>query len=97
MSQPATVSCQWDQCKMTFPSREELLHHIREEHIIPMSPMRKDEILLMKKLDREKIQAVTTISGECSSQMAQSPTLEWPCSDEEGGGSSPQENPQREA
>lgn len=82
-----SVSCQWGQCDISFPDREELLRHIREEHIIPMSPMRKDEIFLMKKIAGEKIRAMTTIPGDSSSQMDESPTLEWPCSDEEGGGS----------
>ncbi|KAI6003708.1 hypothetical protein EDD15DRAFT_2219604 [Pisolithus albus] len=77
------VSCQWGQCDISFPGREELLHHIRQEHIIPMSPMRKDEIFLMKKIAGEKIRALITIPGY-SSQMDESPTLEWPCSDEEG-------------
>ncbi|KAI6163077.1 hypothetical protein EDD17DRAFT_1571073 [Pisolithus thermaeus] len=100
MSQPpnpvsAPVSCQWDQCNALFSSREELLHHIREEHIIPMSPMHKDEIILMKKLVGEKIRAAVTIPGGSNSQMDESPTLQWPCSeDEESGGSRPQEHPE---
>ncbi|KAI6134995.1 hypothetical protein EV401DRAFT_1902142 [Pisolithus croceorrhizus] len=89
---PVPVSCQWDQCSTLFPNREELLHHIREEHIIPMSPMHKDEIFLMKKLVGEKIRAAITIPGDSSSQMDESPTLQWP-EDEESGGSRPQEQP----
>lgn len=87
------ISCQWDQCKVLLPSRDELLNHIRVEHIIPMMPMRKNEILLMKKLDKEKTRAATMIPGDDSRADA-SPTLEWPGSDDEGGGSRPQEHPQ---
>ena len=56
MSEPTPVSCQWDKCRQEFPTRDQLLLHITEEHIKSMKAMRKDEIIIMKKLDRAKFE-----------------------------------------
>jgi len=54
MSELSPVSCQWDRCREEFPTRDELLLHITEEHIKPMKAMLKDDIIIMKKLDKAK-------------------------------------------
>lgn len=37
-------TCRWDRCTAGFLSRDELLRHVKEAHIIPLQPLRKDEI-----------------------------------------------------
>ncbi|KAL4076128.1 hypothetical protein J3A83DRAFT_4225111 [Scleroderma citrinum] len=63
MSEPAPISCRWDRCTEVFPSRDQLLLHITEEHIKPMKPMLKDEIIIMKKLDKARLEFETDMAA----------------------------------
>ena len=60
------LACRWDRCTAGFPTREQLLLHITEEHVKPMKPMPKDEIIMMKKLDKAKFESDTTADTDHS-------------------------------
>ncbi|EGN93030.1 hypothetical protein SERLA73DRAFT_79072 [Serpula lacrymans var. lacrymans S7.3] len=48
----ASHSCYWDWCRLTFPSSGQLTHHVIHDHVRKAKPMKKRDIIWMKKTDK---------------------------------------------
>ncbi|KAH7887604.1 hypothetical protein F5I97DRAFT_1926040 [Phlebopus sp. FC_14] len=50
-SQSILISCQWDWCRLTFSTVDDLQLHVKHVHVWPMKPMRKSQIALLRRID----------------------------------------------